>query len=302
LFDGRERTIAAPACKLPFQMSLFERNVRQLPLGCCVADDVQLAVIEPTGADYAEPPVASAVMSAGFDSLRPRLETSPTPARAANVFLPGDLPVVGPAVDQARIEAYVSEAMARLAGLGVRVLVFGSGKARSIPDGFDRARALDQLEAFTRLAAGTALANGVVLAVEPLRRAESNVLNSVREAAAFVRERGIADARVLADLYHMQEEGEDLGALDDSADLLAHTHVADSGRTPPGQGDWDLEGFLERLRTVGYTGACSIECIWSDFAAEAPAAVAHMRSVAERAGWSVSARNGHQDQGIREGR
>ena len=135
----------------------------------------------------------------------------------------------------------------------------------------------------------------MVLAVEPLRRAESNVLNSVREAAAFVRERGIADARVLADLYHMQEEGEDLGALDDSADLLAHTHVADSGRTPPGQGDWDLEGFLERLRTVGYTGACSIECIWSDFAAEAPAAVAHMRSVAERAGWGVSARDGHQD-------
>ncbi len=273
-------------------MSLFEHNVRQLPLGCCVADEVQLAVIEPTGADYAEPPVASAVMGASFDALRPRLLESTTPARAANVFLPGDLPVVGPAVDQVRIEAYVAEAMARLAGLGVGVLVFGSGKARSIPDGFDRATALDQLEAFTRLAAAAAAGSGVVLAIEPLRRAESNVLNSVREAGAFVRERQIGDARVLADLYHMQEEGEDFGALDDCADLLAHTHVADSGRTPPGQGDWDLQGFLERLRAVGYVGACSIECIWSDFAAEAPAAVAHMRSVAERAGWDVSAHEG----------
>ncbi len=273
-------------------MSLFEHNVRQLPLGCCVADEIQLAVIEPTGADYSEPPVASAVMGPRFDVLRPRLEASTTPARAANVFLPGDLPVVGPAVDQARVEAYVAEAVARLGGLGVRVLVFGSGRARSIPDGFDRAAALDQLEAFTRLAAAAALAQGVQLVIEPLRRAESNVFNSVREAGAFVRGRQIGDARVLADLYHMQEEGEDFGALDDCADLLAHTHVADSGRTPPGQGDWDLQGFLERLRAAGYAGACSIECIWSDFAAEAPAAVAHMRSVAERAGWSVGAQEG----------
>jgi len=272
-----------------FLMDLFERNVRKLQLGCCVADEAQLAVIERTAADYSEPPVASGVMAAGFDRLRPRLEASSCPPRASNVFLPGDLPVVGPAVDEARVGAYVTEAMSRLAGLGVRVLVFGSGRSRSIPDGFDRGRALDQLEAFTRKATAAAAAQGVVLVVEPLRRAESNVFNSVREATAFVRERGLGDARVLADLYHMQEEGEDFGALEEGADLLAHVHVADSGRTPPGQGDWDLPGFLERLRAVGYTGACSIECLWKDFAAEAPAAIAHMRAVAERTGWTLSA-------------
>jgi hypothetical protein len=268
-------------------MSLFERNVHTIQLGCCVSDEAQLAVVERTTADYTEPPVASVVMAPAFEQLGPRLRASSCPPRAANVFLPGDLAVVGPAVDQPRVEAYVREAMARLAGLGVRVLVFGSGKARSIPDGFDRARALDQLETFTRLAAAAAVDHGVTLVIEPLRRAESNVFNSVREAAAFVRERGLTEARVLADLYHMQEEGEDLGALDDAADLLSHTHVADSGRRPPGQGDWDLAGFLGRLRAIDYAGACSIECLWTDFAGEAPAAVTHLRAVAEGAGWTV---------------
>ena len=196
-------------------MSLFERNVHTIALGCCVSSEEQLAVIEGTAADYTEPPVASVVMAPLFDELGPRLASSPCPARAANVFLPGDLAVVGPAVDQARVEAYVGE------------------------------------------------------------------------AAAFVRQRDLSQTRVLADLYHMQEEGEDLGALDDSADLLAHVHVADSGRRPPGQGDWPVPAFLERLRTIGYTGACSIECLWTDFAREAPAAVAHLRAVAEGAGWAV---------------
>ena len=268
-------------------MSLFERNVHTIALGCCVSSEEQLAVIEGTAADYTEPPVASVVMAPLFDELGPRLASSPCPARAANVFLPGDLAVVGPAVDQARVEAYVGEAAARLGRLGVRALVFGSGRARAIPGGFDRGPALDQLEAFTRLASAAAAANGVQLVIEPLRRAESNVFNSVREAAAFVRQRDLSQTRVLADLYHMQEEGEDLGALDDSADLLAHVHVADSGRRPPGQGDWPLPAFLERLRTIGYTGACSIECLWTDFAREAPAAVAHLRAVAEGAGWAV---------------
>ena len=48
-----------------------------------------------------------------------------------------------------------------------------------------------------------------------------------------------------------------------------------------------LPAFLGRLRAIGYEGACSIECVWKDFAAEAPAAVAHMRAVAEGAGWAV---------------
>jgi D-psicose/D-tagatose/L-ribulose 3-epimerase len=73
--------------------------------------------------------------------------------------------------------------------------------------------------------------------------------------------------------------------LDGATDLLVHVHVAGAGKTPPGPGAADLEPFLRRLRQAGYAGDCSIECAWADFPVEAPAALAHVRATAARAGW-----------------
>lgn len=260
---------------------MFEDNVHSIRLGCCVSDPGLVTAIRGS-ADYCELPVASLLMAADLEAVRERLDEAGCPALAANVFLPGALKVVGPEVDGARVDAYLAEAAGRLERLGIDRVVFGSGQARAIPDGFDRARALDQLEAFVRRAAARLAEHGVTVAIEPLRRAESNVLNSVREAAGFVRERGLAPARVLADLYHMREEGEDLDALDECADLLAHAHLAGRERRPPAEGDDDVGAFLARLEAVGYGGACSIECRWDDFATQAPASLAYLRALGAR--------------------
>src|SRR5262249_25937777 len=56
--------------------------------------------------------------------------------RAATLFLPATLKVTGPAIDRDRQHAYVEKAFDRLARLGVEVVVFGSGGARRVPDGF----------------------------------------------------------------------------------------------------------------------------------------------------------------------
>lgn len=266
---------------------MFEHNVRSIRLGCCIGDPALADVIR-GAADYCELPVASLVMSDDVEAVGRRLEEAGCSAIAANVFLPGELKIVGAEVDDARVDAYVAEAASRLERLGVRRLVFGSGRARAIPDGFERARALDQLEALVRRAAARMDQHGVTLVIEPLRAAESNVFNTVGEAAAFVRERGLAPARVLADLYHMREEGEGLDALPAAADLLAHTHVAGQERRPPGPGDDDVGGFLRRLHAMGYDGACSIECRWDDFGAQAPAALTYLREEATRAGFCAA--------------
>jgi sugar phosphate isomerase/epimerase len=81
----------------------------------------------------------------------------------------------------------------------------------------------------------------------------------------------------------MREQGETMDALGDAADLLAHVHVAGVGRGRPGPDAEDLEPFLRALHDAGYAGDCSIECSWKDFAAEAPGALDHTRSVARRA-------------------
>ena len=124
---------------------------------------------------------------------------SPLPCLAANCFVPGNLKVTGPAVDPVRIDAYLSTVCRRVEIAGIRTIVFGSGGARNIPDDFCRAEAWEQLVSFGRLAAGAASRHGVTLGAEPLNRKECNVLNSVKESAAYVHEVGHSHFRLLVD-------------------------------------------------------------------------------------------------------
>src|SRR5215472_2068249 len=268
-------------------------------LGCCISGDDQLAPLVGC-ADYCELPVAKALMESddGFERLAGHLAAGPVPARACNVFLPATLKVVGPAVDAGALDGYVATALARMERLGAGVLVVGSGGARTVPDGFDHERALEQFAGFLRDVAVRAADHGVTVVLEPLRPAETNLLNTVSESAAFLRERDMGPARLLADLYHIREQGEAMDVLGDAADLLAHTHVAGVGRGGPAPDAEDLEPFLRALHDAGYAGDCSIECNWKNFAAEAPAALAHTRAVAGLA-WSLPPGGGRQGGGDR---
>ena len=259
-------------------------------LGCCITGEDRLAPLS-GHADYCELPVARALMASdeGYEALAARLRTSPVPARACNVFLPAHLKVVGPEVDEAGLRAYAGAALERMERIGARVLVVGSGGARTVPDGFDRERALEQFAGFLRDVAERGAGHGVTVALEPLWPRETNLLNTVSESAAFLRERDTGRARLLADLHHMREQGEPMDAVTAGADLLAHVHVAGVGRGRPGPDTADLEPFLRTLRGAGYAGDCSIECSWTDFAAEAPGALRHLRAIARQAGWEGAA-------------
>jgi D-psicose/D-tagatose/L-ribulose 3-epimerase len=253
-----------------------------MKIGCCIREATLLPVLEASGADFCELPVArlAALSDPDFDQLAHLLSETAVPPYACNIFLPGELAVVGPAVDKAQIAGYLERAMRRLEQLGTRLVVVGSGRSRTVPPGFDWRRALDQFEWFLRKAAAIAGDHGVTLALEPLGQAETNLITRVSDGAAFLRERGIDKVRLLADLYHMSEEGEPLDVVSACSDLLAHVHVAGTGRKPPGPTDLDLAAFVARLRAAGYDAGCSVECTWSDFALEAPPALAHLRRLA----------------------
>src|SRR5260370_389961 len=173
----------------------------------------------------------------------------------------------------------------RACRLRISVLVFGSGASRAVPAGYSRERALKQFEDAVRIVSEQASARGLTLAVEPLSSRETNLLNSVGEAAEFLRHRSLDGVRLVADLWHMECEGEQLGVLDDVGDVIAHAHVAAAERRAAGQAEDRIEEFLTRLRHAGFAGACSIECRWLDLPAELPAAVARVRHAAAAAGW-----------------
>ncbi len=253
-----------------------------MQLGCCVAPE-QLPALAAAGGDYAEFTVARTIMGgseADFGRLRALVAESPIKPLAYNVLLPGDLAVVGPAVDPARLAAYIAVAfdrIARLTGPGA-VVVFGSGRSRSVPEGFARETALDQLAEFLGWLGPLAAQHGIILALEPLRRAESNVFNSLGESAAFIAARQLASVHLLADLFHMIEGAEPLAAIADQGGLIVHSHTADTGRFAPGSGDYPQAEFFAQFRAHTGCTRCSIECTWRDFDREIGPALAALRS------------------------
>ena len=134
------------------------------------------------------------------------------------------------------IQVVANRAVLSRGSFGARLVVFGSGTARAIPDGFPREQATEQLVTFLRLVAQVATANEIIIAIEPLNRKESNVINSVADGVALAAQVNRAPIRVLADFYHMDEENEPLAHISQYKNWLAHIHVADTGRLAPGTG------------------------------------------------------------------
>lgn len=126
----------------------------------------------------------------------------------------------------------------------------------------DRERALDWLaESLSRLL-HAAQAQNVGLILEPLNRYETNIMNRLSDATAFLISRGLMGASVLADLFHMNIEEDSLeDAILGAANFIGHVHLADSNRRPAGLGHIDMAAVAGCLRLIGYQGYISAEAL-----------------------------------------
>ena len=202
---------------------------------------------------------------AGDGDGTPAIARAGLPVPACANLLPGDLPVVGESVADDAVDAHLATVLRRAGAAGVDVQVFGSGRSRRVPDGFDRGRARDQIVAFLARAAPVAAEHGVTLVVEPLNRGECNILNTVAESMEVVRAVGRPSVQVLVDSYHLWLEDEPLEHVRDAMPHVRHVHVADrDGRAAPGEsgtdGSGDYRPLFATLKAGGYDGGVSVEC------------------------------------------
>lgn len=198
-----------------------------------------------------------------------------------NCFIPGDLKITGPDAGLAALKTYVATTMERAEQAGVQVIVFGSGGARRIPDGFAPSAAHEQLVAFCQMIAPLADKHGVTIVVEPLNKADCNVLTTVSECALLVNETDHASVRLLVDAYHFMRDGDSYEALEKYGHLLAHVHIATvPNRLAPGAEPCDFSRFFQVLAKVKYTGRISIEGKIPNPETELPTALALMTEYA----------------------
>ena len=188
-----------------------------------------------------------------------------------NSFIPGNLPIVTDKAGEEKLRAYVEEAMKRLSALGVKIVVFGSGKARTIPDTVDRAAGEAMIDRFLVFCNDLCETYGLTVVIEPLNQRETNWVYTVADGAKVVRRLGLPHVLLLADGFHMAREAEDPAVMAKNKDILLHTHLASSEkRGYPGMegGAYETE-FLRVLTDMDYDGIVTVECGFSDFAKEA---------------------------------
>jgi sugar phosphate isomerase/epimerase len=214
-----------------------------------------------------------------FEGFKDVLSGYSLRADCFNSFIPADLKVTGPNVDRDRLDNYLANATERAAELGGEIIVFGSGGARNVPDDFSRKRAHDQILEFLDAAGNYAGRHGLVIAIEPLNSAETNVINSIAEAVQFADELGRQEVQVLVDFYHQMLEGEAFDEIVRAGERIVHVHVADTDRLYPGSGEYDYQRFAKNLADAGYNKRVSVECNFRDFDAEVPQSIQFLHEV-----------------------
>jgi D-psicose/D-tagatose/L-ribulose 3-epimerase len=261
--------------------------------GCCVNMLVPLSQgtgaelveqVAASGFEYLELPLArmAALSEPAFSAVCRRVELTQISTEACNDFFPPELKLTGPLADISRALSYSSGALERAARLGAKVVVFGSGGARAVPDDFPKAKAYEQLVQLLAELGALAEANDLTIAIEPLNRTECNIIYTLAEAYELAKRVNHNRVQVLADYYHLVMESEPVQQVSEVAAHIRHVHVSDpAGRIYPHSSDANLTQFFRLLAESGYDGRMSVEAYSQNFEQDAAVTLPKMRQWTE---------------------
>ncbi|MEI8090211.1 MAG: sugar phosphate isomerase/epimerase [Opitutaceae bacterium] len=171
---------------------------------------------------------------------------------------------------------YIRGALALAQAWGSTVLagpVYSAvGKRRQLPDAqrkIEWQRAVVGLREAGKIAADA----GVTLAIEPLNRFETDLVNTSAQAVRLVDEVGSMAVKIHLDTFHMHiEEKSLLEAIRLAGPRLAHVHGCENDRGAPGTGLVAWGQVAQGLREIGYSGSVVIESFTPECQAIADAA------------------------------
>jgi D-psicose/D-tagatose/L-ribulose 3-epimerase len=131
----------------------------------------------------------------------------------------------------------------------------------------DRERQRERAAAALREAAAYAGERGVGLALEPLNRFETDLVNTVEQGLELCERIGAGNVGLLLDTFHMNIEEKDLAAAVGAAGAagrLRHFHACENDRGTPGTGHVGWDAVLPALAATGFDGIVSVESFTPD--------------------------------------
>ena len=153
------------------------------------------------------------------------------------------------------------------------------GKARMVPPEQRKKeweRAVSNLHKVCKLAEERKLE----IALEPLNRFESDMINTADDVLRLVNDINHASAKIMLDGFHMAIEERNIElAITSVGSKLIHLQVSENYRGTPGTGKTPWHSFKQGLTNINYKGVVSIEsftpeikelagavCIWKNLA------------------------------------
>lgn len=255
------RTFLSALALSPFWLAGFQ-SVSKAEVGVCTRD---YANASKYGFDYIEPSAGdiAAMTDDDFGRFAAGVLASPIRCESFNGLIRRpDLKVVGNEVNSGALHDYLQACLARCRHLGASVVVWGSAGSRNVPEGFSRDRAEVQIVDFLHMAGDVGRSHDVIVAIEPLRHQETNILNTGAEALEMVRRVKHPNVRMIIDYYHLREENEDPRILEAAKDEIVHIHFANPhGRLWPhdlGEDD-HYAAFFGYLKKTNFSGGISVE-------------------------------------------
>jgi D-psicose/D-tagatose/L-ribulose 3-epimerase len=116
-----------------------------------------------------------------------------------------------------------------------------------------------------RIACDMAAARGKLIAIEPLNRFESDLVNTAADAVRLINDIDHPAARIVLDGFHMNiEERNIFDAITTVGDRLIHLQVSENYRGTPGTGQTRWDEYRRGLEAIGYKGCVSIESFTTD--------------------------------------
>ncbi len=234
-----------------FQAAAFDADLANVArLAALGYDGVELAVREPKSLD-----VSALRRMLDKHHLRvPALGTGQAYVEEHLSFTDPDAAVRERAL--ARIQTHIALARAFNA-----IVILGLVRGKVQPN-VARAQAHAWLLDAMKTVARAAKENGVRLAIEPINRYETDLINTTADALALMDEIGADNVGILFDTFHANIEEPSLErSLRACGARLFHVHIADSNRWYPGAGHTDFARVIAALREIQYDGWLSAEIL-----------------------------------------
>lgn len=154
------------------------------------------------------------------------------------------------------------------------------GKARMVPQE-QRQREWDRAVSNLHRVCKLAKERELEVALEPLNRFESDMINTADDVLRLVNDINHPAAKVMLDSFHMSIEERNIElAITAAGGRLIHLQVSENYRGTPGTGQTPWDSLKQGLTNINYKGVVSIEsftpeikelagavCIWKNLAA-----------------------------------